>query len=66
MNAIKKLANLVGPRDPNNARKINPQSLRALFGEDILKNACQCSKNQQTFAKFRDNLFFDQNIQNHG
>ncbi|KAG0712232.1 Nucleoside diphosphate kinase 7 [Chionoecetes opilio] len=38
-----KFRELVGPSDPEVARELRPNSLRARFGEDIVKNGVHCS-----------------------
>jgi nucleoside-diphosphate kinase len=34
---------VAGPLDPKLAKVLRPQSLRALFGEDLVKNGVHCS-----------------------
>jgi nucleoside-diphosphate kinase len=41
--AVEKVRAFVGPFDPEVARHIRPQSLRARFGADKLRNAVHCT-----------------------
>lgn len=43
--AVKRWQDIVGPADPLTARRESPQSLRAIYGEDTIKNACHSSDN---------------------
>eukprot|EP01117_Protostelium_nocturnum_P020367 TRINITY_DN9120_c0_g1_i2.p1 TRINITY_DN9120_c0_g1~~TRINITY_DN9120_c0_g1_i2.p1 ORF type:complete len:204 (-),score=57.69 TRINITY_DN9120_c0_g1_i2:96-707(-) len=42
-NVVQAFRNLCGPYDPNIAKSLRPSSLRALFGEDRIKNAIHCT-----------------------
>jgi nucleoside-diphosphate kinase len=42
-NAVNALRALVGPHDPEIARQLRPNTLRALFGTDRVKNAVHCT-----------------------
>jgi nucleoside diphosphate kinase len=42
---------LIGPTDPEEAKQDNPDSLRALFGEDKLKNALHGSSDIEQAKK---------------
>ncbi len=42
-NVVTALRNLVGPHDPEIAKYIRPQTLRAQFGEDRVKNGVHCT-----------------------
>ena len=44
LNAIEKLQTLIGPSNPIEAKKVNPKSLRALYGADEIKNAIHSSE----------------------
>lgn len=47
-NAIEKWRDIIGPTDPEKAKKINPKSIRSLYGENITENAVHgsdCEKN---------------------
>ncbi len=41
--AVNKLRNLVGPHDPEIAKQLRPNTIRALFGTDRVKNAVHCT-----------------------
>lgn len=43
-NAVQRLIDVCGPEDPSDAKAHSPNSLRAKFGTDLLKNAVHCSK----------------------
>jgi nucleoside-diphosphate kinase len=42
-NIVAAFRQFVGPFDPEIGRKIRPDSLRALYGEDKVKNAVHCT-----------------------
>ncbi len=42
-NAVDQLRQLCGPFDPEIARKLEPNSLRAKFGNDRVENAVHCT-----------------------
>ena len=42
-NVVEKFRKLCGPYDPEIARKLEPQSLRAQFGVDRVTNAIHCT-----------------------
>lgn len=44
LHAIEKLQTLIGPSNPEEAKKINPKSLRSLFGTNEIKNAMHVSE----------------------
>jgi len=46
-NAISHWKMCCGPTDPMQARWSHPKSLRALYGEDILRNACHASDDEK-------------------
>ncbi len=43
-NAVRGVAELIGPKNPVDAKKTRPMSLRAIYGEDIVRNAVDVSK----------------------
>lgn len=43
-NAVQRLIDVCGPVDPGDAKAHSPNSLRAKFGKDLLKNAVHCSE----------------------
>lgn len=55
---IEKLKALCGPANPMVAKTEAPQSLRALLGEDIIKNAVYCSPDAFGANKDRDIFYF--------
>jgi len=50
-NAIQDLRNLVGPTDPNEARKTDPDTLRALYGSSKQANAIHCSDSYENACR---------------
>lgn len=55
-NALQLLIDLCGPEDPNVARVEQPDSLRALFGQDVVNNFVHCAETA-AMAR-RQQLFF--------
>jgi nucleoside-diphosphate kinase len=47
-NAISKVRELIGPTDSEEARKVAPNSIRALFGTDKGKNAIHASDSKES------------------
>ena len=41
--SVQRLRDLVGPSDPNLARHVRPQSLRAKLGKSVDENAVHCT-----------------------
>ncbi|XP_043831599.1 thioredoxin domain-containing protein 3 [Dromiciops gliroides] len=58
-NAVQDWRKLVGPADPEEARKVAPESVRALFGKDILDNAVHVSSTKEHALKTIELLFGD-------
>ncbi|KAI7884925.1 nucleoside diphosphate kinase, partial [Lichtheimia hyalospora FSU 10163] len=56
-NAIRDWRELMGPTDPNKAREIEPNSLRALFGTDGMNNATHGSDCQTSAEREIDIIF---------
>eukprot|EP00483_Globobulimina_turgida_P013192 UN13216 len=50
LNAFKTIKTLVGPDDPEIARSEAPNSIRATFGIDRIKNCCWYSSNQKQYS----------------
>ncbi|XP_051624545.1 thioredoxin domain-containing protein 3 isoform X1 [Manacus candei] len=50
-NAVEEWRKLMGPADPEEAKKICPQSIRAQFAHDILSNAVHGSSNREHALK---------------
>jgi nucleoside-diphosphate kinase len=65
VNAIAAVRELVGPTDPEMARKLAPLSLRALYGEDILHNAVHASSDEQSVKAESSELFFSAKSRRH-
>lgn len=51
---ISTLKKLVGPKDPEIAKKTEPETLRAKYGKDIIKNEFYASDDQLSANKERD------------
>lgn len=47
-NAIKRVRDIIGPTDSEEARKVTPSSIRALFGTDRGKNAIHASDSKES------------------
>ncbi|XP_027691570.1 thioredoxin domain-containing protein 3 [Vombatus ursinus] len=58
-NAVQDWRKLAGPTDPEEARKVAPESIRALFGKDILDNAVHASSTKEHALKTIELLFGD-------
>jgi len=56
-NAIKSIRQLIGPTNPEKAKEVAPNSIRALFGIDICKNAIHASDTISTAEKEINILF---------
>ncbi|RNA40879.1 thioredoxin domain-containing 3 -like protein, partial [Brachionus plicatilis] len=56
-NAIQGWKEVIGPTDPEKAKQENPESLRALYGIDVLKNAVHGPTTQEQ-AEHEIKLFF--------
>eukprot|EP01084_Bolivina_argentea_P044156 81285_1 len=52
------LKEIIGPSDPSIARKINPNSIRALYGKDIVKNCVYYTKSKRHYKKVFSFFFF--------
>jgi nucleoside diphosphate kinase len=52
-NAVAAWLALLGPDDPEVARKTVPSSIRARFGTDLVKNACNGSTSEEVASKVR-------------
>lgn len=46
--AIRRVREIIGPTDSNEARKVAPNSIRALFGTDKGKNAVHASDSKES------------------
>lgn len=42
-NAVEKFREICGPYDPEIARKLEPHSIRALYGVDRIQNGVHCT-----------------------
>ncbi|XP_033727963.1 thioredoxin domain-containing protein 3 homolog isoform X38 [Pecten maximus] len=57
---------LIGPTDPEKAKEDSPESLRALYGGDILKNAVHGSSNTERAKDHIQKIFDEQEMQEQG
>jgi nucleoside-diphosphate kinase len=56
-NAINKLRDLIGQTDPLEAKRQNPNSIRARFGADKLRNGIHGSSDGAVFSREKGNFF---------
>ncbi len=61
-NAIHKFRDVIGPTDSAEAKKGSPNTIRALYGTDNMRNAVHGSQDGAAFDRERS-LFFSQNFQ---
>ena len=54
------LGSIMGEEAPAIAKVQTPNSIRALFGEDLVKNAVYFTKNIRAYKKTLPNFFFDE------
>jgi nucleoside-diphosphate kinase len=65
-NAVHSLRKVCGPHNPEEARQINPQSIRAVFGKTLAENAVHCTdlpedgviESEYFFAILKSNKYF--------
>ncbi|XP_069108081.1 thioredoxin domain-containing protein 3 homolog isoform X22 [Argopecten irradians] len=57
--AVEGWRSLIGPTDPEKAKEESPESLRALYGGDILKNAVHGSSNPERAKEHIQKIFGD-------
>jgi len=55
--SVRKWIDLMGPMDPNNAKRDAPQSLRAIFGSDLVQNVCHGSADAEAAQREIDFFF---------
>ncbi|KAL0084182.1 nucleoside diphosphate kinase [Phycomyces blakesleeanus] len=53
VDAIKALRRIIGPTDPQKARRVDPQSIRAQIGGSIQENAIHASDSEEAFERER-------------
>ncbi|XP_068828500.1 thioredoxin domain-containing protein 3 [Capricornis sumatraensis] len=58
-NAVSDWRRLMGPTDPEEARLLSPDSIRAQFGENILKNAVHGASNMEEAMETISSMFED-------
>eukprot|EP01084_Bolivina_argentea_P105654 189216_1 len=63
-NVYSELERVVGDRDPEIAAHKQPESIRANYGENIVKNAIEYAGNYEIYKKNIPTFFFDVNIMN--
>ena len=59
-NAFDTIADLAGPSEPNIARIHMPDSIRALYGIDQVRNCIWWSKNEKTYKRIFHKFFFSE------
>lgn len=57
-NGISIMQDLIGPDDAKEAKKVAPQTIRAIFGKDFVANAICASLSPQN-AQFECDYFFN-------
>ena len=62
-NSIENIKILIGPSNPLGAKEQSPNSIRALFGQDSVKNAVECSLDETAYKRECD-LFFGEKAEN--
>lgn len=63
-NAIAEWRRMIGPVDPEEAKLLSPNSLRAKYGIDILRNAVHGASNMSEAAIGISNVFTEGNFEN--
>ncbi|XP_069108090.1 thioredoxin domain-containing protein 3 homolog isoform X31 [Argopecten irradians] len=61
--AVEGWRSLIGPTDPEKAKEESPESLRALYGGDILKNAVHGSSNPERAKEHIQKIFDEEEMQ---
>ncbi|XP_069108096.1 thioredoxin domain-containing protein 3 homolog isoform X37 [Argopecten irradians] len=64
--AVEGWRSLIGPTDPEKAKEESPESLRALYGGDILKNAVHGSSNPERAKEHIQKIFDEEEMQDQG
>ncbi|CAG2249597.1 NME8 [Mytilus edulis] len=57
--AVEGWRSLIGPSDPSEAKKVSPDSIRAMYGESILRNAVHGSSNPEHAKRSIKTIFGD-------
>ena len=57
-NVVSSFRDFVGPLDPKLAKALRPQSIRAIFGDDSVKNAVHCTDLEED-GEIECQYFFD-------
>jgi nucleoside diphosphate kinase len=63
-NAVAEWRRMVGPVDPEEAKLLSPESLRAKYGLDILRNAVHGASNFSEASEIISNVFTEGNPEN--
>ena len=59
VNGFGDIADVVGHRDPQIARQVNPESIRAIYGRSAVENAIEVSLNEMEYRQNLDVFFVD-------
>lgn len=63
-NAVSEWRRLMGPTDPDEAKLLSPESIRAKFGRSVLKNAVHGSSNISEAVEVINSVFEDMDPEN--
>jgi len=64
--AMRRLQDILGPTHPGKAKEMDPNSIRALYGKDVVKNAVHGSATKQNVADIIKDIFPDVIVSDNG